>query len=294
MEHAEALKLLSAKTADDRLRAARCLNRLGIESDIPALETALAIETHRWVKSALRKALTSLRGEPGPVAVEEAPDNEDQRMIEQIYAEAVEETTHRLVHEISPVLGRLNVCAASEIPNYEESETKAEWCRLQQLLGAINILSQAASAPVYADFNLVEILEQTVSSETAGKYIKVQLAGPKPFVLFGASNLIQLVITNAVRNSIEAVDSVKSPEPVIINWDKTDKDYWIAILDRGKGPPPNTHKIYEIGTTTKRGHLGMGLALAKQAARSLGGKIFLAPRKEGGARFELRWPQEAL
>ena len=46
----------------------------------------------------------------------------------------------------------------------------------------------------------------------------------------------------------------------------------------------------EIGSTTKAGHLGMGLATAQQALISLGGSVRLIPA-ERGVRFEMRWPK---
>ena len=51
-------------------------------------------------------------------------------------------------------------------------------------------------------------------------------------------------------------------------------------------------KAFEVGVTTKpkADHLGMGLAIARRAAHSLGGQVSLSPREGGGASFELRWP----
>jgi signal transduction histidine kinase len=82
-------------------------------------------------------------------------------------------------------------------------------------------------------------------------------------------------------------------EPIVIGWGETDRDLWLSILDRGKGFPQGFAKLFEIGTTTKKNHLGMGLALARQAALSLNGQITLAPRQPNGAKFEFRWPRNS-
>jgi signal transduction histidine kinase len=294
MERAEALKLLGSKTADDRLRAARCLSRRALQEDVLEIQNALSIETHRWVKSALKKALASIQTHSAPVAVEIGPEGEDERILEQIRAEAVEDTAKQFLHEIRPIVGRLDVSAAAEIPNYEQSETRAEWLRLQSLLNAIDELSQAASAPIYKEFDLAGLLDQIVTLQRASTDTRIECAGPKPFLLLGASNLIELIVSNALRNAVEASDQLPTKEAIVVNWDRTERDYWIAVIDSGRGLPSTTHRMFEIGTTNKKDHLGMGLALAMQAAMSLNGKITLAPREQGGARFEFRWPRISL
>jgi sensor histidine kinase regulating citrate/malate metabolism len=52
----------------------------------------------------------------------------------------------------------------------------------------------------------------------------------------------------------------------------------------------NLQRAVEIGTTTKTGHLGMGLAIADQALSSMAGKLILVPNQRG-VRFEIRWPK---
>jgi C4-dicarboxylate-specific signal transduction histidine kinase len=106
--------------------------------------------------------------------------------------------------------------------------------------------------------------------------------------------LLLLIVSNGLRNAAEAVQLIgsESPHSIAINWGTTDRDYWVAIMDDGCGLPKGTSALFEIGTTTKdkNVHLGMGLAIAKRAASSLGGSLTLNPRSTGGTTFELRWP----
>jgi len=130
MDRSDALEHLGAKSSDDRLRAARFLARQGTQEDVQALQQALRNETNRWAKSAMQKAVAILRKDytPGAISIgSNDEEGEDQRGIEQISADAVEETTQRLIHELRPVLGRLDVSAAREISNYATSKTKGEW-----------------------------------------------------------------------------------------------------------------------------------------------------------------------
>lgn len=293
MERLEALGLLGANAADDRLRGARCLVRTCTAEDTLALQAALSKETNRWVKTALKKALHSLNSET-LIAVEAGTEDEEDRIVEQITAEAVEETTRRLVHEIRPVVGQLELAARAEIPDYEQSQTSVQWKRLDRLLTFIDTLSHAASSPIYKEFDLAGVLEALIAAEAADSSPPVRCSGPKPFIVLSDSTFIEIIVANAVRNAIEASIGLHPTEPIVVTWGATDRDYWIAVLDRGCGLPAGSQKIFEIGSTTKKGHFGMGLATAKQAALSLNGAISFLRRESGGVQFEFRWPKESV
>ncbi len=291
MDRLDAISLLTGKSSEDRIRAARYLTRHGISDDTQAIENALRSETNKWAKSALKRALSAIRKDPIPTKVSTGTeDDEEERGVEQIEADAIEDTTQRLVHELRPVLGRLDLYASREITGYEESRTKAECTRLRDLLVAIEKLGQAAATPTFAEFNFVDLLERVVQSETQGAEIPVEVAGTKPFVILGDAALLDIILSNGVRNALEATKESNSTEAIVINWGETDRDYWMSVLDRGVGFPKGFSKVFEIGATTKKGHKGMGLALARQAAKSLSGEITLSPREPHGAKFEFRWP----
>jgi signal transduction histidine kinase len=121
----------------------------------------------------------------------------------------------------------------------------------------------------------------------------MSLAGPSPFVAVGDRGLVELALRNGVINAVEAtreIDAGDDDHSIVVNWNKTDRDYWVAVLDRGPGIPERAAAIFDFGTTTKEGHLGMGLALAIRAARSMRGDLSIATRETEGARYELRWP----
>jgi signal transduction histidine kinase len=127
------------------------------------------------------------------------------------------------------------------------------WC-----ITAIDTLGQAAATPEFAEFDFVELLERIIQSETQGVDVKIEVAGTRPFVILGDSTLIHIILSNSVRNAIEASNEAKSNEPIVINWGDTDRDYWVTVLDRGVGFPKGFAKVFEIGTTTKKNHSGMG------------------------------------
>lgn len=290
MERESALRLLNSAAVDDRVRGARFFAKYATETDASVLQSLLNRESNRWVKVALRKGIQLTGIGPHYIPAVENGASEDDKVIEQIHSEAVEETTLRLVHELRPIVGRLDLAASQEIANYESSRTKAEWQHLQKMLSAIDKLSKAASSPMLKEFDLSTAIDEIVQAESLNKKIVIQCAGPRPCLAMSSSELVELVLSNAVRNAIEASETVESTK-VVITWDATDLDYWVSVLDRGCGLPPGADRVYDFGTTTKRGHLGVGLALARQAAVSLAGNIMLTAREGGGVNFEFRWPK---
>jgi sensor histidine kinase regulating citrate/malate metabolism len=94
---------------------------------------------------------------------------------------------------------------------------------------------------------------------------------------------------NAVESSLDA----SAAEEVVVNWGTTDVCHWISVHDRGLGLPPSPQGIWSFGGSTKRDHLGAGLNMIFQAARSLGAEVEIST--EGNTtRFFIEWPRHAL
>jgi signal transduction histidine kinase len=105
-----------------------------------------------------------------------------------------------------------------------------------------------------------------------------------------------LCLSNGLRNAIEATAGAGGDlgnRPITISWGHTDVDCWVSIMDLGVGFKGNLQRAFEMGTTTKSGHLGMGLAIAYQALASMSGRLMLVPNQRG-VRFEMRWPKQLV
>ena len=286
---------LQTGNARERLEAARAFAASATADDIPLLQDALRRETVSWVRRALRIALERAGApEPGLGAV--VASDLEQDAVDDVYAEAIEETAGRLTHEIAPLVGAARLYAELETPDFDNTRLKRKLNQLEEMLDAIRTLSRAAAAPRLAEFNLAEVVGEIVADTPPREGVSIEATGRDPLLVVGDPTLVRLVVQVGLNNSAEATIALTGDQlpALVVRWDETDIDYWVAVLDRGVGLPPTASQIFGIGVTGKAGHLGMGLSLARRAAQSLRGNITLTPRRQSGVQFMFRWPRPEL
>ena len=292
MTRDEALEKLSSDSPHDRLKAARFLARNCHPLDLQILRDALRGETVSYVRTGLNVAIRRISNSISTIAesdLEEIEIPPDVRA--QVRNKAIEEVTGQLLHEIAPPVGLVDSAAAREIRNYENSKTKKHVDTLKRIFEAIEQLKVAAAVPRPKEFDLAELLAELVSEAIGNSSVEVSLLGARPALITSDPALLRLAVSNGIRNAIEAVSSAPGDEAhsIVVTWGETDIDYWVAVLDRGPGLAGPAESAFGIGKSTKRGHSGFGLAIAKQAIETLGGTCMLQSAPEGGALFEVRW-----
>jgi signal transduction histidine kinase len=285
--------MLTSGSTHERLKAARFLVRNAQVSDLAALRAARQVETVSYVKTSLDIAIARLSNLPTAAQPDPADEFDVPEEIKrQIKGQAVEWIAGLLLHEIASSIGLVKRSASREIVDYENSKTRRHLESVQRIFDAIELLKSAAAVPKPEQFDLAELLSDIVNVEAPdGSGIDVSLQGPKPLMIMSDRALVRLVVSNGVRNALEAVaaSNPADPHPIVITWGETDVDYWVAVLDRGVGIVGPVESAFEIGKSTKQGHSGFGLAVARQAIETLGGTVVLQPGSEGGARYEARW-----
>lgn len=292
MRRKEALGDLSSTSAHARLRAARFLARNSDPSDLQVLRDALRSEAVSYVRTGLKLAiirLSSAESQATEVVLEEIDIPPNVR--EQIRNKAIEEVTGQLLHEIASPVGLIASAAAREIADYESSKTKKHMDSLKRIFEAFEQLKSAAAIPRPEEFDLAELVAEIVSETIENCEIEVSLLGTKPMLITADPAVLRLAVSNGMRNAVEAVMSASQdePHPIVVTWGETDVDYWVAVLDRGPGLVGPTESAFGIGKTTKKGHSGFGLTIARQAIETLEGACTLQSVKEGGSLFEVRW-----
>jgi two-component system OmpR family sensor kinase len=116
--------------------------------------------------------------------------------------------------------------------------------------------------------------------------------------IYGLNNAaLHTILSNLMQNAIKYSRGVGDVE---IELARDGDDYMVAVSDHGPGVPEEereaifqpywrSRQVEDIAGT------GLGLPVARSAARSLGGDLTVTAAGIGkGARFELRWPASGL
>ncbi|GMU40673.1 MAG: hypothetical protein AMXMBFR23_15390 [Chloroflexota bacterium] len=264
----------------------------------------LAGESDAWVQSALASVLERADDRPRDPDEIGPSDEPDDHLLRELRAQVTKEVTATLLHELDPMVGRLRLEARQEVAAFSDSRTNEAIDRIRRFLGAVRELNEASSPPQWQEFDLTDLVQSACRTEHEQLALPVSI-GPtreEPVVVSGDPALVDLALSNAIRNGLEAVHAFRSSggEPsaggidVVVNWGTTADDNWIAVIDQGGGLPSSSDKVFRPWSTTKAKdrHLGIGLTLARRAMESLGGSIELYPQKPHGALCELRWPKQ--
>ncbi len=304
MDRADLLEAVRVGATRERLTAARELARLATGNDVDALESARASEQDAYVRGALDRALGVARGiavtQQSLEDVDEIPASPGDELIRN--PRLVEHLTKRFVHELRPLIGLARLDARDDLDEYESSATKKALDALADALRGLDTLGRAARAPQVEDFDFAGLLMDIVDGEVtrfreavgedAAELLNVEFAGSTPAMFRGDRALVDMACRNGIRNAIDASQPLVETAGaalLVINWGTTDQEHWVSVLDSGRGLPKG-RPIYEFGESTKIGHPGVGLTIARQAAASMGGYLSIASRQPAGVRFEFRWP----
>lgn len=281
MDRETALAALTSPHPSRRIDAARYLVRAAIPEDIPSLVEALESETIAWARSALAQAIARLR-QP----IDEAPLESDAPSTDApIDGEtaAVIGVTSELLHELEPLIGVLRLRLITEWAEFDQSDSRLALDQIEGFLTALRDLNVAARVPTMEEFPLRSAMEDLLREKLQRTSIPITTTGPD-IQVWSNKALLQLIVRNGIRNAIEAT-APASGQRIVITWGHGPADsFFVSVVDQGLGPPTGAQLYaFEVGTSTKRGHLGMGLAIARRAADSLGGDLTLRPGKSGGA-----------
>lgn len=112
-----------------------------------------------------------------------------------------------------------------------------------------------------------------------------------PVELQADPDLLQQVLLNLVRNSIEALGDSPEGEVVLSAYLDGHGDFRVTVEDNGPGLPESVRKkLYEPFVTTKAFGAGLGLAITRKLVTTLGGKMEFRDAKPRGTRAELIFP----
>ena len=212
------------------------------------------------------------------------------------------DVSHELKNPLASIRAAAETMAASS-----SAEERAKFlglmtrdvARLERLVSSLRdiaVVEQQIALDPTGPLDLNEVLRDVVERTTREAGGRVAIDAPDlsraAFVRASRERLTQ-VFDNVVGNAVSfAPDgtSVDIRVSAVPSW-------WIVTVeDRGPGIP-ESHlerifaRFFSYRPTEQRGgHVGLGLAIAKQIVESYGGSIAASNRVGGGARFEVRLP----
>jgi two-component system sensor kinase FixL len=127
---------------------------------------------------------------------------------------------------------------------------------------------------------------------TAGKRIAVRraFAADLPPVLIDRVQIHQ-VVTNLLRNSIDALAEVERREIVLATRRAGPDAIEVTVADSGPGlDPALAGRLFQPFVTTKPEGIGIGLSICRSIVDAHGGRLWASANPEGGTTFHIRLP----
>jgi nitrogen fixation/metabolism regulation signal transduction histidine kinase len=210
---------------------------------------------------------------------------------EQAWREMAKQVAHEIKNPLTPM--RLSVQSfEQQFDPKDPSVSKKIEEFSSTLIHQIDILSTIASAfsnfaemPVQESelLDVVKITRLGMDIFTE-KYIVFEAPNEPLFARLDRTQLIR-ILTNLVKNAIQACDEVPEPS-VVVNLQKKNDKVCIRVTDNGHGiTQEHIDKIFEPKFTTKTSGMGLGLAMVKNIVETYDGQIEVESSTSKGTSF---------
>ena len=206
----------------------------------------------------------------------------------------------QVAHEIKNPLTPMKLSVQSFERNFDEKEDKNEE-KVQEftqtIIQQIDTMSSIASA--FSNFSEMPI--QQGDKTNIVKAIKLALEIFKDENITFKSNFDKIIInidkpqivrimTNLIKNSIQACQNVSSPK-INVTLKQKENVVEIRVKDNGQGIPKEIRpNIFEPNFTTKSSGMGLGLGMVKNLVKSYNGKIDFETKIQKGTTFKITFP----
>jgi signal transduction histidine kinase len=288
----EILRQLRLGTSAERLAAARLLRDIATSTEVVPLQTIRRRELDHYVQQAIEDAIAAARErQPRSPSHRQSSDDhlDEPPWDDDAYAAALRAATTSFGHELRRPLG----LALLAVDRADLGSVKAYLERMQRLLNAMDELVNLTDVGESEDFDLHDVLAKLVGEHRERFEVPIELLVDVQRPIRQSRAAVELIVVNALTNACESVlaKADAEPRPIVVTCGVTDREVWVGILDHGVGLPAGFDP-FTFASTRKEGHVGVGLALARRAARSMNAEITITERDDGGATFRLEFPPE--
>jgi len=216
---------------------------------------------------------------------------------EQAWREMAKQVAHEIKNPLTPM--RLSVQSFERRFDRHDPEIEHkvnEFC--DTLINQIDTMSSIASA--FSNFAKMPAQQnETLNVPKITKlaldifnenYIVFNSEREEILAKFDRTQLIR-VVTNLVKNAIQAMDETEDPK-IVVSIDEEPDNVCISVCDNGQGiTEENREKIFEPKFTTKSSGMGLGLAMVKNIVETYKGSINFTSKPGKGTIFKVRFPK---
>jgi signal transduction histidine kinase len=222
-----------------------------------------------------------------------------------IWAGLAKETAHQLGTPISSLMGWLEILEeqngdqAGETPAPPELDSiyKQMQGDVQRLEDITARFGEVGSVPKRVPLDVSETIRSAVvyfqrRLPHRQKHVEIIESYQNVPKVEANENLLQWVIENLIRNSLDAIDRDDGRIYIRTEFDPKKKDVLIVYRDNGKGIPRKYRsKVFLPGYSTKKHGWGLGLAIVKRIIEGYhGGRVKIAESGSGGSTFVITLP----
>ena len=213
------------------------------------------------------------------------------------------EMAKQIAHEVKNPLTPMRLTVQSFQRRFDVSDPKIQQ-KLndysQTLLEQIDTMSAVANA--FSNFatmpeqqtewlNLVEVVKRALDIFDEN-YIQFESSDDEIYLKLDRTQLIR-VITNLVKNAIQAIPEVQLEPRIEVKIKKSDATVTISVKDNGSGiKESDQNRVFEPKFTTKTSGMGLGLGIIKNVIESYKGKIYFHSEQGKGTEFIVELPLE--
>ena len=226
------------------------------------------------------------RAQPDPVAVPR-PANEGAALIDPALDQALRSPLARIIAAAEGIVERADGPLRSDYAAYAGDISTAA----RHLLSVIrSMVDQPAEATATVDLAALSAdAVALVQPQAEERQVLLRLHGDPALPVRGEHRGVVQILVNLLGNAVR-----HSPEGGLVTLDlsRSSANATATITDQGKGiAPDDQERIFEkFERLENGGGAGLGLAIARRLARSMGGEVSLVSAPGEGARFTLSLP----
>jgi nitrogen fixation/metabolism regulation signal transduction histidine kinase len=212
--------------------------------------------------------------------------------------EIAERVAHEIKNPLAPIraaietLRRLRARDDPAFDAYFDEATRTALDEVRRINDIVTEFTRFARLPrpKPRPFELTEAVASVVSLHgSAG--VPVRIDAPERLELCADRDQIVQVLTNLLKNAIDACSGVEQPR-IVVTLEADDERVRLGVADNGPGVEPElVERLFEPYVTTKPSGTGLGLAIVERIVIEHGGAIHYQEAEQGGACFVVELPR---